>query len=244
MTYTLLPRLAPGRASELRSKIISARVHPVFDVSLLESEISAANAFPSSGGARISQQALLALREQCLDSLPDPLDGAKIDLRLGRIFHEMSEGSTGEYGIAAVWDFLTLVLLPDVATKRFKIDSKDIVSRLTGGHRRHVFQRLWRRWNLLGPQAIESKTFTEDEYQALLERTITSEMKGLALGVFEEVHRATTDGMFARREFTRPFMKQLMQTTGLVDISEDDRAHLSVLLDYVSDTTRKLLAKQ
>lgn len=244
MTYQLLPRLAPARAAELRAKIISTRIVPVFDPSLFESEILAADAFPSTGGPRTSSQDLLALRERCLAAIADTSEGSEIDLRLGRIFYEMSESSTGEYGNAAVWDFLTLVLLPDLATRRFGIDSKDLASRLTGGNRRHVFKRLWSRWNVLGPEAVEMRLFTEDEYQAILERRITSEMKSLALGVFEEVRRSTADGRFERRRFNRLYMKQLLQTTGLVDISEDDKEHMAVLLDYVTETTRRILTKQ
>lgn len=242
MTVQLLPRLSPARASELRAQIVAARVVPVFDVSLLESEFYGKDVFPATGGKRITLEELLDLRRLCVDGVTDVEDGLESDLRLGRVLHRLSERSAGELGNAEVWDFLTLLLLPDVATARFGTTSKDLSSRLTGGNRRHVFQRLWRRWNVLGPVAVESKFFTEDEYQAVLERRITSEMKSLALGVFEEVRRASNDGGFTRREYTRLYMKQLIQTTGIVDISENDSDHMSALLDYVTATTKTIIS--
>ena len=242
MTVQLLPRLSPARASELRAQVVAAQAVPVFDVSLLESEFYGKSVFPATGGKRITVEELLDLRRLCVDGVADAEDGLESDLRLGRVFNGLSERSAGELGNAAVWDFLTLVLLPDVGTSRFGITSKDLSSRLTGGNRRHVFQRLWRRWNVLGPAAVESKFFTEDEYQAVLERRITSEMKSLALSVFEEVRRASIDGGFTRREYTRMYMKQLIQTTGIVDISENDSDHMSALLDYVTATTKKIIS--
>lgn len=243
MTYQLFPRLSTARASELRTQIIVADSPPVFEPALLESLIRSTDAFPSTGGARINIDALLAFREECLSSVLDPSDGAGADLALGKKLYELSHDSSGEFGNGAVWDFLTLALLPDVATQRFNLTSKDVASRLTGGNRRHVFQRLWRRWNVLGPEAVESRFFTEDEYQAVLERRITSEMPRLARGVFNEVRKSVGDGRFARREYTRLFMKQLLQTTGLVDISEDDEVHLSELMGYVSRKTTGVLSK-
>ena len=37
-------------------------------------------------------------------------------------------------------------------------------------------------------------------------------------------------------------MKQLIQTTGIVDISENDSDHMSALLDYVTATTKKIIS--
>lgn len=244
MTVQLLPRLEPARAAELRAKVVEARVVPAFDDSLFDSEFHGQRAFPATGGMRIRPEELLELRRLCVDAVSEAGDGPDIDLRLGRVFHDMTERSVGELGNPAVWDFLTLVLLPDVAIARFSIESKDLVSRLTGGNRRHVFQRLWRRWNVLGPTAVESRFFTEDEYQAVLERRVTSEMKSLARGVFEEVRGSSSDVGLTRREYTRSYMKQLVQTTGLVDISESDMEHMSALLAYVTETTRKILTSQ
>lgn len=242
MTVRLLPRLSPARAAELRAQVVAARVVPSFDESLLESEFYGLDAFPATGGTRVTLEELLDIRRLCVEAIADAEDGPESDLRLGRVLHEKSGRSTGELGNPAVWDFLTLVLLPDVAVARFGTSSKDLASRLTGGNRRHVFQRLWRRWNVLGPTAIESRFFTDDEYQAVLERRITSEMKSLALGVFEEVRRASADDGFGRREYTRLYMKQLIQTTGIVDISENDGDHLAAVLDYVAATTKKIIS--
>lgn len=241
MTQQLYPRLSVARASELRSSILSSPSSPTFDQSMLNEELLAADVFPPSGGTRVSAQELLDLRAECSTAIEGLSHGSELDLALGRVFYEVSRESIGEFGNSRVWDFLTLVLLPDVAVRRFPLSGKGVDVRFVGGNRRHVFQRLWRRWNVLGRDLVESRVLAEDEYQAIFERTLTSEMKNLTVRAAAEIQRVVEAEEYDRREFTRTFMKQLLQTTGLVSVSDSDVAHLEALVVHVSAMTKRVL---
>lgn len=246
MSYSLYPRLSAERASVEREKLLAGEA--TFDVSLLEEALTDASSFPPTGGQRVTADELQRLRTKCVAALNLPWEeGARrdqeMDLRLGRVLHEESEGSAGEFGKAQVWDFLTLILLPDLALERFPRDRKGAVARLTGGNRRHVFQRLWRRWNVFGSVIVESQELTEDDYVALLERRLTGQNRVLAVRTVGEMRRSGRSGQ-SRREFTRVFMRQLVQVSGLVDMSEDDPDYLDALFTHVGEVTERALTDE
>ncbi|WP_198392398.1 hypothetical protein [Brevibacterium yomogidense] len=163
------------------------------------------------------------------------------DLRVGRILFNESQGSEGEFGSAQVWDFLTLIVLPDLALERFPPSGRGGVARLTGGNRRHVFQRLWRRWNVFGEDIVEAQELTEDDYVALLERRLTGQNRALATKTVAEIRRTSRTGQ-SRRDFTRVFMRQLVQMSGLVEIGDEDPEHLKALFAHVTDVTERALS--
>lgn len=243
--YRLYPRLSADRASILRRKLLASPTQAMFDPVLLEELMADPSAFPPTGGKALTVSDLRGFRDHCVESLTSGLDQgswstAEFDLEMGRALYGQSSGSTGEFGNAQVWDFLTLALLPDLALKRFPNDAKGAASRLTGGNRRHVFQRLWRRWKVFGREIVESTLLTEDDYGAILERHLTSQMSEVAQRSANAICASGRAGS-ARREFTRVFMRQLVQTSGLVSISNDDPEHLDALFEHVAATTRSLL---
>lgn len=246
MAYSLYPRLSAERASAQRGLLLAEAT--AFDRSLLEESLADASAFPPTGGQRVTEDDLHRLRERCTSELSAPwTDGVRtdqeIDLRLGRVLHEESQGSTGEFGNAQVWDFLTLVLLPDLALERFPRGRAGAVARLTGGNRRHVFQRLWRRWNVFGTDIVEAQELTEDDYVALLERRLTGQNPALAVRTVGEIRQSGYSGQ-SRREFTRVFMRQLVQVSGLVEMGDDDPDHLDALFTHVREVTERALTDE
>lgn len=243
MAYRLYPRLSAERASTQRGLLLAG--DEAFDLSLLEESLTDASAFPPTGGQRVTAEDLHRLRERCTAELSLPWTGGvrtdqEFDLRLGSLLHEESEGSAGEFGNAQVWDFLTLVLLPDLALERFPRGRTGVAARLTGGNRRHVFQRLWRRWNVFGRDIVEAQELTEDDYVALLERRLTGQNRALAVRTVSEIQRSGRSGQ-SRREFTRVFMRQLVQASGLVEMGEDDPDHLEALFTHVGEVTERAL---
>lgn len=243
--FRLYPRLPAERASILRKRLLDSPIQATFDPALLEELVADSKAFPPTGGTALTVSDLLRFRDHCKESLTSALSlgswsPSQFDLEMGRALYEQSSGSPGEFGNAQVWDFLTLVLLPDLAMTRFPMDAKGAASRLIGGNRRHVFQRLWRRWQVFGREVVESEFLTEDDYGALLERHLTSQMREVAQRSARAIYTSGRSGS-ARREFTRVFMRQLVQTSGLVSISNDDPDHLDALFEHVVATTHRLL---
>ncbi|MGO1850552.1 hypothetical protein [Microbacterium sp.] len=132
--------------------------------------------------------------------------------------------------------------MPDLAVKRLHIGTEPVtasssaVKRITGGDRRHIFQKLWKRWQAFGPEVVESGRLTEDDYVATLERNITLERGELAQGVANAIVESGYAGS-ARREYTRVFMRNLQQASGLVQIRDDDASHTTSLIAHVHRQT-------
>lgn len=243
--YRLYPRLSPELADPIRAELIRSDAPAQFNRGRFEEALSSADAFPATGGRRMAADELMEMRQGCVEAVADTdesnsLTTSMFDLRLGRALFQQSADSAGEFGNSKVWDFITLVLLPDIATERFSGMSSDIAARFTGGHRRHVFQRLWRRWNVLGEDFVLKGALTEDDYQALLERRMTSERKAVALKAAQAIVGSKRKGS-RRREYTRVFARQLFQVSGIVDIGEDDEANLDALIEHVKGITETLL---
>ncbi|SMY11419.1 hypothetical protein BJEO58_01004 [Brevibacterium jeotgali] len=244
MSYCLYPRLSAERASAQRGRLLSGDA--AFDASLLEESLTDVSAFPPTGGRRITDEDLHRLREKCTAELGLPWPSGvrtddELDLRIGRVLYEESVGSAGEFGNAQVWDFLTLILLPDLALERFPREGKGAIARLTGGNRRHVFQRLWRRWRVFGADIVQARELTEDDYVALLERRLTGQNRTLAVKTVREIQNSGRSGQ-SRREFTRVFMRQLVQVSGLVEMGDGEPDHLDALFMHVGEVTERALA--
>lgn len=235
--FQLYPRLSPEVADAIRIEMIRSENVYEFKPERFEEALSAADSFPATGGRRTSAGELLDLREGCLRAVAfsggtSSLTTSQFDMRLGQVLYKTSIGSTGEFGNARVWDFLTLILLPDIASTRFPGTTNNLRARFTGGNRRHVLQRLWRRWKVFGDEVVESGRLTEDDYVALLERRLTSERPAVAAQAAEAILGSNRSGT-NRREYARVLMRQLVQISGIVEIGDDDPEHLDALMRHV-----------
>lgn len=244
-TISLFPRISPESSQARRNALRERSSYAdAFSESELEEALSAPDAFPPSGDNREELESLLALRSRCLTAVGG-LDGtfpteSMFDLNLGRVLFDASLNAGGEFGNPRVWDFLTLILLPDLALWRCPSDTSDFIPKLTGGNRRHVFQRLWRRWNVFGAELVESGVFGEDEYKNLLERRLTSGSKPIARLTARAIMDSGRSGV-TKRVYTRTFTRQLIQLSGLVDITEGDPDHLEALFEHLTERTYSVL---
>lgn len=243
--FQLYPRLSPDASDLIRTELIRSESICEFSPEKFEEALSAADSFPATGGRRTTENDLLELRGECLNAVEfsegsSSLATSQFDLQLGRVLYKRSVGSTGEFGNARVWDFLTLVLLPDITSARFPGTTSNLGARFTGGNRRHVLQRLWRRWRVFGEQIVVSGRLTEDDYVALLERRLTSERPAVAAKAAETILRSKRTGT-NRREYTRVLMRQLVQISGIVEIGDDDPEHLEALMRHIRGNVELML---
>lgn len=242
----LLPRLRPAAATEIRNQL--GKQAPEiwrFDLADFDSRLEHLVDYPPTGGTPVDKGSLLELRNHFCVHPPEErrsasgADKSEFDLRAGRILWHASEKNPGEFGNAAVWDFLTLVLLPDFATWRFDAQQ---ASRFSGGSRRHVFQRLWKRWAVFGESRVLSNSLTEDDYVALMERRLTSERRMVAQRVAETISNLHTgEEPVVEREYTRKFMRHLRQLSGVVAIDDGDPSAIDDVIQYVDGIVRKEL---
>lgn len=234
-----LPRLSAKSASELRKAF--SRGMTEFSFADLRDVLNAREAFPLTAGKPIPFEHLEQFRRSCLRAAAAAEDNpANFDVLIGAEFYQFGHSHRGDLGNPQVWDFLTLILLPDIAAKRYDPRSAP-ASRFTGGDRRHVFQRLWRRWIVFGPEIVQSQRLTEDDYVALLERRITSEKPVLAWLTAEKIMNSGFTG-HARRQYTRIFIKRLQQVSGVVSLDENDEENLCAVLSELDERTRDEIA--
>lgn len=248
--HVLEPRLRTDAATRLRREYMSDPEAAEFDLARLEAALDAPGAFPTTGGVPATVDELLAFRSECLEAV-DSLEnttgqefGAVFDLAVGAVLHQRSDGRRGEFGHPEVWDFMTLVLLPDLAMRRVTAgqmpSAASFTARTSGGNRRHVFQRLWRRWAVFGQEIVEERILSEDDYVALLERNLTSDRPVLAQLVAERI-RSVEGEYDNRRQYTRVFMRRLLAASGFLALSVSDTPHLHALVEHVHAETARAL---
>ncbi|WP_166969170.1 hypothetical protein [Brevibacterium atlanticum] len=214
---------------------------PKFSDSSFDAGLNGPRAFPPTGGSRISESALRGLRQSCIDAVDESSASsalsmtASFDIAIGRVLYRAGEHSIGEFGDPYVWDFLTLILMPDLAARRLAMGSLStarghaLQKRITGGDRRHVFQRIWKRWLIFGPEIVEAGKLTEDDFGVTIERLITNRPR-LARAVANAIVGSGYSGS-ERRDYSRIFMRRLQQTSGLVQIPDHDEDYLRDVID-------------
>lgn len=213
------PRLPAAVAEELAAPLIAGE--QTVDQAALSAAPRHSRAAPiATGGSPVTESGLELLRESVLSelaSLGARSAGGDFDLVVGRALHEGMRISRADAGSGEVWNFLNLVLLPDVVLRRFSQPKRE---RLIGARPRNALRRLWFRHDVLGDLLIEGPTrLTEDELVGLTERTSLVRNRELARLLAREV--MTRPG---RSEgWAREYFRRVRWKTGplLLDVLSD-----------------------
>lgn len=243
----LLPKLPLDRAESIRQALLQkASGSEAFTLDALDNALQAPHSFAVTGGTRVSRKELLDFRARCLlvadSARTSELGfGAAFDLGVGEEIASTFTGARGELGSSQVWDFLTLVLLPDLAVARVTrgrdtdINQGSTRRRLTGGDRRHIFSKLWLRWMVFGSEIVMSRQLTEDDYVAMLERRLTLEQPQLArLAAQQIIQSGYSRG--TRRDYARQLLRGLVQISGIVHLGDDDVDAARAALEHLHRT--------
>lgn len=138
---------------------------------------------------------------------------AAFDLHVGKAIHEVAPLSRTEAAHEEVWSWLTLVLLPDFAVRRFP---ERHTKRMTG-HPRNVFRRVWWRQEVLGgladPQAAQQ--LGEDEFVGIFERPTIGRDADLARALVAHLHNRPSEG---RSEYTRVLARTVLRDLVHLDL--------------------------
>lgn len=232
----VFPRLPSEVARQLLGEIRDAAIEDRSSVGKLASAAHSRAAPVATGGREATADELLAIRKAVVAELEPWIQQGEIarsqqpefDARLGRALHENLRIVPADAAHAGTWNFLTLVLLPDVAVTRFN-DLPD--DRGLGTKReRNVLSRAWIRWDTLGELLLAGKpSLGEDELVGLLERTAVARNRQLVVALANTV--LAYDGAIARSEFARRLYKLVRYKTGplLLDmLSQEELAELVV----------------
>ena len=220
----LFPRLSAGAAQSRLGEILGKT--PA-QLSALASTSHQEATFAPTGGTRVPEHALHELRRSLIHDahqLGFPGEVRKgtvisFDARAARLLMEKLPIPPGEASRDDVWAFLTLVLLPDIATWRF---SDQQSSRILGGVR-NTFQRLWWRARVLhDPESKEPYALLElqeDALVGLMERPALSSNPKVALAIAKAVARLANTLPPSRREDAwRDLYKRVRQRLVLVNL--------------------------
>lgn len=162
------------------------------------------------------------------DAVPSR-DVAAFDRTIGVTLHDAMLILAADAAHEETWNFVTLVLLPDVAMRRFPDRHP---SRLLGGQR-NAFRRSWWRREVLGELTTSGDPpLGEDELVGIFERSKMARSRGLARALAAEVlsYRGSD-----RSHFARQLMKLVRRQTGprLLDVLP--QSDLEALLRQMRD---------
>src|SRR6266496_1656256 len=187
----LMPRLPPSTARQLADE--RAGIAPEQLRALSRPSHPAVN-YASSGGNRISEPDLVALRERMHILVADATSSGSSSMRrfdtlATRVVHQMLQISPSEAAHPGGWAFLGCVLLPHVVRWRFPGQSGEPTptERFLGSQRglRNCFGRLWWRAELLVDEDAEDPyhlivELGEDELVQITERPSLAGYRPLA----------------------------------------------------------------
>lgn len=174
----LWPRLDPGAATALFADLAT------LDVPALSSRASTTNdaqTFASTGGRRATEFELLAVRSATLNvasrfGFPNAIrNPIGFDRELAPALIAAMPMTVGEATTRSVWNFSSLVLMPDLTFWRFGVSNRE--RWVCSDRTRHMFSRLWWQAHLLAPETEDGRDtrvldrLGESDLNQLLERT-------------------------------------------------------------------------
>jgi len=218
MSLLVYPRLSFSE-SQLRIGEMSAAFR-FGGLSRLE-ELSAyqhPSAAPVATGGRIADPDRIAeVREAVISAVSSwtergsvgRTDAATFDLTIGRALHDALQIVPSDAAHDEVWNFLTLIVFPDVAVLRFPDMHPDRMF----GTKHNALRRAWLRREALGDLTDRyPRPLGEDEMVGLFERSAMARnrplIRALAVTVMEY------DGLTARSDWARDLYKVIRYATG------------------------------
>ena len=232
----LFPRLPPAAA---RRRLTEIAGRPATELRQIASALCAEAIYPGTGGTRVTEQALSQVREELMEQAValgfpshDGAEAVRFDWSAGPLLLQRLRMQPGEASRTDVWSFLTLQLLPDIATWRFPNQND---RRFFGGVR-NTFQRLWWRARLLHePTAADPwhlMKLPEDALVGLLERPGISSNSRVTRSIASAISESIKAVAPARRESSwRIAYKRIRQRIPLVNL---DALEHSALKSQVS----------
>ena len=209
--------------------------------------------FTNTGGQRIPTSYLNDLREEIKETairfgfplkkksyLDFEFEIAKIFFSSPFLWNDNDGNPTGEALRNNFWAYLTILLLPDIATWRWGFPKDNIPTkawsvRMRGGGIRNTFQRIFRRVvsfdkgkNFSDSERLELiQQLNEDEFQAIIERTSLSASPKISIFCAEEIISRKPNENISDK------MKQFIYRKSSIDLTAYGKVQaLDLLNDY------------
>lgn len=233
-----LPRLTDDAFSEIFANIRQElrRENVNFSEQVFRTRYAESVEHFSHSHQHISVDKLLNLRQSLMPLMSETIGIRTYNNQFIDVMWNFGANYRAELGDPRVWNFLTLILLPDIASSRLSGDS-DLSNRFTGGNRRHVFQRLWLRRITLGDSYGSRSVLTEDSYGAIMERRFLAERPLLAQRIAQSIVE-NDKRQIAEREYARALTSRIMQLASFVAIMPDDVAQIDAVVTHVEESIK------
>lgn len=164
---------------------------------------------------------------------------SRFDAALGNLLVDELKMTPAEAGVEEAWNFLSLVLLPDIAVWRYKNESQDPEYPRWLGKPRNVLRKAWWRSYVIGSEL--NLELGEDEGVAIMERPtfgMNPELARLIASAHVETSRKVD---YSKSELLRRLMVQLGKIASFVDIDCLDLDSKKTLIDESYDHVIKNL---
>lgn len=160
---------------------------------------------------------------------------SKFDAQLGNRLRQHLRITPHEAGLEEVWNFLTLVVLPDIAAWRFPNENANPTYDRWLGRPRNVLRKAWWRAYSLGPTL--NLKIGEDEGVAVMERPTFGSNPTLARVIVDVHTQKSAQFSFPKTDVLRAVMVQLRRLVTLVDMDCLAESELRELITDVYDQT-------
>lgn len=175
MAIQYFPRLDESAAIKIIAELVGRSVSSASEMSAVSHPDTF---YYPTASVYVSEDTLRAFRQKTMDiahdlEFPQPLNknrARELDQRISEVLFQDLELIPAEAANAEVWNFLTLVVLPDIAKWRYPNEKKILdYNRWLGGDR-NVIRKLWWREATLGHDL--NSRLGEDEAVGIMERPL------------------------------------------------------------------------
>lgn len=249
MNHLSYPRLSSSDATELLVRCYQAERDELLELA----EAYSGRAFYSATASRRVHQSHIdqirneihRLAGEC--GFPAAKAPPGFDAALPSLLGGLLQLAPSEAGRVEVWNYLTLVVMPDIALWRWPSESMDPSYERLIGKPRNVFRRHWWRWYLLG--ADITARLTEDELVQIVERATSlggdpRVAKALARQHLHhlDTRRLVVEGReraFVREALMRDAAKRVLRIGRVVALSALPDNDLDQLMEEMVDRAAK-----
>lgn len=160
---------------------------------------------------------------------------SRFDAQLGNRLLQHLRITPHEAGLEEVWNFLTLVVLPDIAVWRYPNENANPAYDRWLGRPRNVLRKAWWRAYSLGPTL--NLKIGEDEGVAVMERPTFGSNPTLARVIVDVHSQRSAQFSFPKTDVLRAVMVQLRRLVTLVDMDCLAETEIRELVTDVYDQT-------
>lgn len=215
--------------------------------SLPDGTLDARTRFNGYGGAPVSATRLREMHrslKRVLDTVPESGRDAdrRFDVAAGRFLVDWFEDEgRNQASNPEIWPYLTILVLPDLAVRRFGPDSSGKLPKdryLSG--RRNIFYRAYLRSWILGDLLSDPDLpLYEDDLVGLVDRNLSADHR-VARIIAEQIRSLA--GHPNRREMVRNGLKAVQYELRVTDLSslDDDGIRNAVALSFLDSDSKSL----